>query len=112
MPPRPGLRSDSQGHDEQVSSAYGTGRFASISPDDLNHVATRGDAADIVRRMLADLRAHPTEWENHTLENFLDALEASLSGLPALYRNRGDHLADHPTWKLLAEALIMATGYE
>ncbi|MFF4890446.1 DUF7660 family protein [Micromonospora chersina] len=95
-----------------MSSAYETGRFANVRPDELDHVATNTDAAEIVARMLTDLRAHPTEWENHTLERFLDALESSLRGLPWLYRNRGDDFPDQPTWKQFTEALVMATGRE
>jgi hypothetical protein len=95
-----------------MSSAYETGRFANIRPDEVNHVTTNTDAAEIVARMLADLHAHPTEWENHTLERFLTALESSLESLPGLYRNRGDAFPDQPSWKQFTEALIMATGLE
>jgi len=38
--------------------------------------------------MFDDLRAHPTEWENSTLERFLDALAASFDALPSRYANR------------------------
>ncbi|MFG3603811.1 DUF7660 family protein [Micromonospora chersina] len=95
-----------------MSSAYETGRFTNIRPDEVNHVTTNTDAAQIVARMLTDLRAHPTEWENHTLERFLAALESSLKALPWLYRNNGDDFPDQPTWKQFTEALIMATGRE
>ncbi|WP_433389568.1 DUF7660 family protein [Micromonospora sp. KLBMP9576] len=95
-----------------MSSGYETGRFTNIRPDEVNHVTTHTDAAEIVGRMLTDLRAHPTEWENHTLERFLAALQSSLKALPGLYRNRGDHFPDPPTWKEFTEALIMATGRE
>ncbi|KXK62690.1 hypothetical protein AWW66_07160 [Micromonospora rosaria] len=95
-----------------MSSGYGTGRFTNIRPDEVNHITMHTDAAEIVRRLLTDLRAHPTEWENHTLERFLAALESSLTALPWLYRNRGEDFPDPPTWKQFTEALIMATGRE
>ncbi|MFG3301146.1 hypothetical protein [Micromonospora chersina] len=95
-----------------MSSAYETGRFTSIAPHEVEQVTTNSDAADIVGRMLTDLRAHPTEWENHTLERFLDALESSLRALPGLYRNRGEDFPDRPAWKQFTEALVMASGYE
>lgn len=34
-----------------MSSAHETGRFANIRPDEVDHVATNTDAADIVGRM-------------------------------------------------------------
>jgi hypothetical protein len=93
-----------------MSSAYDTGRFAEVTA--LDQVATRTDAAAVIQQMLADLRAHPTAWENHTLDRFLDALASSLRSIDGLYLNRGQQLPDPPTWKLLTEALIMASGYE
>ena len=62
--------------------------------------------------MLADLRSHRGEWENPTLDRFLDALAAWLEALPQLYTNRGETLPTQPTWKILAELLVTASGYE
>jgi hypothetical protein len=93
-----------------MSSPYDTGRFADVG--DLDQVASHTDAARIIEQMLDDLRAHPDEWENSTLERFLDALAASLEGLPPLYANRGEPFPAAPTWKLFTEALVMASGYE
>jgi len=50
--------------------------------------------------------------ENHTLDRFLDALAACLDAVPPLHANRGEQLPTQPTWKLLAELLVMASGYE
>lgn len=46
------------------------------------------------------------------LERFLEALAASLEGLPGLYAGRGERFPESPTWKISAEALVMASGYE
>jgi pyruvate formate-lyase activating enzyme-like uncharacterized protein len=67
-------------------------------------LVTRQDAALLVEAMVDALRRHPDEWENHSLERFLDALAASL----ASGRNR----PEHPSWQVLAEALTTASGYE
>ncbi len=93
-----------------MNSGYETGRFANVG--DLAQVSNHTDAAQVVQRMLADLRAHPTEWENATLERFLEALAASLKALPGLYANRGERLPEPPNWKVFTEALVMASGYE
>jgi hypothetical protein len=93
-----------------MSSGYETGRFARTG--DLNEVSTHADVANVAQRMLTDLRANPNDWENPTLERFLEALAASLEGLPGLYANRGEQFPEAPTWKILAETLVMASGYE
>jgi hypothetical protein len=62
--------------------------------------------------MLQDLRHHPDAWENSTLDRFLEALAASLEAVESAYRHRGEELHAQPTWRLLAELLAMASGYE
>jgi hypothetical protein len=47
-----------------------------------------------------------------TLDRFLEALAASWEGIPGLYQNRGEQFPEAPTWKMIAEALVMASGYE
>lgn len=93
-----------------MSNPYETGRFAQVG--DLDQIASHADVARVVREMAEDLRRNPNAWENSTLERFLDALSASLSALPNLYANRGESFPDQPDWKILAEMLVMASGYE
>jgi len=78
-----------------MSSSYAPGRFAELAGLDLAWTRTgpgpgqvQADIARIVEQMFDDLRAHPTEWENSTLERFLDALAASFDALPSRYANR------------------------
>lgn len=97
-------------HDARVRGPYDTGRFAEVG--DLGLVNSRLDLAQMIQRMLDDLLAHPDEWENPTLNRFLEALAASLQALPGVYANRGEQFPEAPTWKVFAEALVMATGYE
>lgn len=92
--------------------SYETGRFAEVDDEALDGVRTHLDVAAIVDQMSADLRQHPDEWENHTLERFLDALAATLGALDSLHHNRDEVLPDPPTWKVIAEALVIASGYE
>lgn len=84
-----------------------TGRETTADP---RAVESRDDLAEFVGVMVADLRANgASEWENGTLERFLDGLEAFASA----------RVVDHPgadqeraSWQLFAEILAAATGYE
>lgn len=91
---------------------FETGRFAPISRKDLRGTSSRDDVSHVVRRMLDDLQAHPHAWENHTLERFLDALARCLDAQPQLYTNLGEQYPATAEWRLFAEALVAATGYE
>lgn len=83
------------------SGVYETGRFANVDP---SRVVTRQDAALLVEAMVDDLRRHPDEWGNQTLERFLEVLVASLAS--------GRDWPEHLSWRLPAEALTVASGYE
>lgn len=105
-----GASGPGQRHHDRMSSPYETGRSANVG--ELDQVASHADVTRVVEEMLSDLRQHPDQWENLTLERFLDALSASLSALPSLYANEGKELPEQPSWRILAEVLVMASGYE
>ena len=88
-----------------------TGRFAHV--DGAGQVASRQDAQRVIAQMRADLaRRGSREWENPTLDRFLEALEAVLDGLPGQVAMQGEAETAQPTWGLLAQVLVAATGYE
>ena len=63
--------------------------------------------------MRADLAGRGSrEWENPTLDRFLEALEAVLDGLPGQLAMQGLAETAQPSWGLLAQVLVAATGYE
>lgn len=83
---------------------YDTGRFADISIEDAAAVKTVGDVARIAEWMRADLNGSGREeWENGTLDSFLDALCGVLDS---------ERYERQPSWADVAEILVRATGYE
>lgn len=53
----------------------------------------------------SDLRDHPENWENPTLESYLESLEAWLTGAR-------EQLSEKPSWQLLVAMLRAARVYE
>ncbi len=87
------------------------GRFAHVCRD--VPVTSRQDVQRVIAQMRADLAGRGSqEWENPTLDRFLDALEAVLDGLPARLALQGRAEPPQPDWALLADILVAATGYE
>jgi hypothetical protein len=59
-----------------------TGRFAHV--DHASQAASRQDARRVIAQMRADLAGRGSrEWENPTLDRFLEALEAACPACPA-----------------------------
>jgi hypothetical protein len=83
---------------------YATGRFANVSKRKTKAVRTSKDLAAIVQRMREDLaEGGQEEWENRTLDAFLETLAAVLDDVD---------LPAPPSWSDVADVLVTATGYE
>jgi hypothetical protein len=87
---------------------YDTGRFAEVETGPVN---TRSDFAALLSAVLKDFRSGgEAEWENGTLERFLDGLAAFADARVS------DEFADvdqeAPSWRLFADIVVAATGYE
>ena len=69
------------------------------------------DLVAVITRLRSDLTEHADEWENSTLERFLDAMAAWLSAFPQSYINTGESTPD-PDWRFVADLLRAARVYE
>jgi hypothetical protein len=80
--------------------------------DQLDAVRTREDLAGFVLALREDLRSHPNEWENDTLDRFLEAFAAWCVDLVGYFHNRGENVPEQPDWNLVGHMLIAASTYE
>ncbi|RBY94805.1 hypothetical protein DQ244_05955 [Blastococcus sp. TBT05-19] len=83
---------------------FATGRFAEVSPRQVAAVRSAADFARLVTHMREDLgRSGKAEWENATLDRYLEALAA-------VAEDRGPE--GRLSWAELADLVVTATGYE
>jgi hypothetical protein len=75
-------------------------------------VKSKEDLADFVSFLREDLHTHPEEWENASLDCFLEAMAAWIPAMDQVYKNKGKAPIDNPTWSTLAEILVAASQYE
>jgi len=72
----------------------------------------REEVEDALLGLLQELRDGAGEdWENPTLERYLEAFGALLGGIENVYINTGKPLPESP-WTLVARALLGARYYE
>ncbi|MER5890511.1 hypothetical protein ABT160_42355 [Streptomyces sp. NPDC001941] len=75
-------------------------------------VRSRPDLAAFVRALHLDYRRNGQQWENQSLEHYLEALAAWIDDADGLYRNRNLNMPQDGDWTFLARALEAATLYE
>ena len=71
--------------------------------DDIDKITTKDDFACFVEKLREHLQQSPEEWENVTLESFLEAMEAWVRDIDGYIANSGDKDAVNPSWKTFAK---------
>lgn len=79
---------------------------------ELNAIRSREDLATFILSLRQDLSDYPAEWENPTLDRFLEALAAWCADMPGYFLNRGEPQPDQPDWQLVGLMLLAASRYE
>lgn len=78
-----------------------------------NQIETRNDFAKLLDLLHKDYIANSEEWENTSLEMYLEAMAAWLKDSEKYYAHRGELTnLDQPSWRVLADALLAARVYE
>ncbi|HEY1028119.1 MAG TPA: hypothetical protein VGE28_10910 [Pseudomonas sp.] len=79
---------------------------------EIDSINTKDDLAGFVSGLREELTESPEEWENQTLDRFLDAMESWIRVIDAYSKNTGDVEALSPSWKTFAKILYAAKVYE
>lgn len=77
-----------------------------------DHLGDREAFSAFLARLRADHAENGAEWENGTLDAFLEALEAWVSDAPGWYASHGQDLPPQGDWTFFARALAAARIYE
>jgi len=82
--------------------------------DRAKQLTSRDDFVAFIGELRQNLRDHPDEWENQTMELFLSGLHGFAANAAGYYANIGesDIDVDIPTWRGFADMLLAAKVYE
>lgn len=74
---------------------------------------TRTEFIKFLKEFRRDLEENKSSWENKTLEDFLEAMQAYTEDVQGFYDNmKMDINADKPTWENFSHILKGASIYE
>jgi hypothetical protein len=77
-----------------------------------HEVNSREDLVRFIHALLHDLEDNPDDWENPTLDRYLEAMAAWVHDMHGYYRNRGERMPEVLTWRHVADILMAARIYE
>ncbi len=73
----------------------------------------RADFVSFLPVLLRNLRDHPEEWTNDSLERFLEGMLGFVEGMDGYYANIGVAVdTETPGWRVVADSLLAARVYE
>ena len=78
----------------------------------VENVKNRQDLIKFINHLRSDLQANKAEWENITLEDYLEAMEAWVNDMEGFYLNTNQPVPKHPSWKNFADILYASSMYE
>lgn len=80
--------------------------------EQVEQIETRHDLVALIQALRSELAASPDEWENVTLERFLDALASWTEDMDAVLSRTGEPVPTAPTWRTFGQMLLAASVYE
>ena len=82
---------------------------------DLNELQARienkKDLVLFIEHLVDDLKQNPDNWENNTLERFLEAMSAWVNDIEGFYVNQGSRPPEI-NWKFVGQLLLVSRNYE
>ncbi|NBN79331.1 hypothetical protein GWI72_13725 [Microvirga tunisiensis] len=78
----------------------------------VNAVETRDDFIEFIGALRRDLKSSPDDWQNTTLDGFLEALAAWVQDMDGYYQNNSLPVTLLLNWKNVAEMMLAAKHYE
>lgn len=75
-------------------------------------IETKEDLADFVEKLRLSLDISPSDWQNQSLEKFLEAMAAWIKVIDIYSNNEGDKAIKNPSWNTFAKILYAAKIYE
>lgn len=78
----------------------------------INSINTKDEFANFITVLRADLKNNSEGWENLTLEDFLEGMEAWVQAMDSYVKNSGDTNVLTPSWQTFGKILLAAKFYE
>lgn len=76
------------------------------------NLSTKEDFISFLQMLIQDFKKNPDEWENKSLESYLEAAASWVEDMEGYYQNNNLPIPQNINWKVFANILIAAKMYE
>ena len=82
--------------------------------DMARQIQSKGDFDEFLELLIMDVQSEEfQQWENKTIEDFLNGLKGFTHDIAGYYRNLGEEFDPNlPNWRTVADLLLAARVYE
>jgi hypothetical protein len=77
-----------------------------------NQVNNKEDFINLIDSLVQNLKTNPSEWENNTLESYLEAIKAWTEDMEGYYANNSLKMPTNVNWQVFSDILSAAKVYE
>ena len=78
----------------------------------IKNINDKKDFLEFMQLLINDLKTNSHEWENESLESFLEAIMHWTEDMEGYYQNTNQPIPNNINWKVFADILIAAKMYE
>jgi hypothetical protein len=78
----------------------------------INEIRSKDDLLRFLTALRKDLVTNKEDWENPTLDRYLEAMQGWIQDMDGYYSNTNQTIPEQPTWKVFADILYAAKIYE
>jgi len=78
----------------------------------MEEINDKQDFIRFVESLVTDLRNNPNDWENRSLESYLEAISNWVEDMEGYYLNNNLPMPESINWNVFADILIAAKMYE
>ncbi|MPS66737.1 MAG: hypothetical protein DI622_09565 [Chryseobacterium sp.] len=78
----------------------------------IQNVKKKEDFIEFMDLLLNDFRNNGENWENKSLENYLEAIQSWTEDMDGYYLNNNLPIPNNVNWKVFCEILVAARIYE
>ncbi|MBC2582957.1 hypothetical protein [Clostridium sp. DJ247] len=80
--------------------------------EEIKTVKTKEDFINFLGKLATDKKNNPVEWENKTIENYLESIQSWIEDMEGYYENNNIEVPKNIDWNFFATVFYVGKIYE